>query len=116
MGYMKHDTIIVEVYQYIVDGDEHIAAFRDSMPEEWRPLLVGPVRALRNGSTYWTFLPDGSKEYWDVSDQGDELREAFVAMLRNAGAAFTWIEWGEDHRADNGGNDSCRTTDWLDEL
>lgn len=86
MGYIAHDAVLVTLSGYVRDGEHKIVmpdieAFRQSLPEEWRRLVIGPVEAVVND--YWNcaFLPDGSKEGWDTSDQGDEYRERFVALF-----------------------------------
>lgn len=90
MGYIAHDAIIVTFSDYIFDsgsiykGDvPDIEGFRASLPEEWRQLIVGPVKSITNGYCTVVFLPDGSKEGWNTSDEGDEHRERFLDL-------FTW--------------------------
>lgn len=86
MGYMAHDAVIVTVSGYVRDLSEpptmpDVEAFRDSLPEEWRPLVIGPVRGLVNDYLTFAFLPDGSKEGWETSDQGDDYREQFAGLF-----------------------------------
>jgi hypothetical protein len=58
-----------------------LAAFRESLPsDDWRALLVGPVPSVVNAFEWVVFLPDGSKEYWDTSDEGDGYRERFAGI------------------------------------
>ena len=101
MGYVRNDTILADVWNVERD-DPKLEAFRAALPEAWRPLLVGPVVAIRNGSHYWTFLPDGSKEWWDISDEGDEHRAAFVALLERIGCYYACVRWGGDYQAEHG--------------
>ncbi len=91
MGYIQHDAVIVTVSGYANDRDfapgPKVKAFRESLPEEWRALVVGPVRSVVNGYDTYAFLPDGSKEGWRDSDQGDEYRSQFDSMwLRSVSA------------------------------
>lgn len=86
MGYTRHNTIIVTVSDYAFGGDSElpipdIDAFRDSLPEDWQRLVIGPVPALVNSYATFMFLPDGSKEGWDTSDQGDEYRKQFIDLF-----------------------------------
>jgi len=88
MGYMLHDAVIVEISGYVADGTTpsapvmpDIAAFRESLPENWRPLVIGPVQTVANGNYVAAFLPDGSKEGWPDSDAGDEYREQFIKLF-----------------------------------
>ena len=91
MGYMRHHAIIVSAY----DETSEVAHARASaiFGELVTPIVESRVNSVRS------FLvgPDGSKEHWDESDQGDRHRAEFVAWLRTqrdpAGfAAFDWVE------------------------
>jgi hypothetical protein len=79
MGYIAHDAVMVTASDYTEMPD--VDAFRRSLPEEWRPLVIGPIRSLTNGYLHFIFLPDGSKEGWDTSDQGDEYRQQFADLF-----------------------------------
>lgn len=81
MGYIKHDSVLVVVNDYVPGQMPDVEAFRQSLPEEWRPLVVGPIPAVVNGYVTYAFLPDGSKEGWPPSDRGDEYRNAFVELF-----------------------------------
>ena len=83
MGYMRHDSVIVVVSDYAYDRPDmpDIDAFRASLPKEWQALVVGPVEAVVNGYKTYAFLPDGSKERWGTSDEGDEYRRAFIDLF-----------------------------------
>ena len=83
MGYMRHDSVIVVVNDYALDLPDmpDVAAFRESLPEKWRGLVVGPAEGVVNGYLTYAFLPDGSKEGWGESDKGDEYRAAFVDLF-----------------------------------
>jgi hypothetical protein len=85
VGYIKHDSVLVVVGDYMIGRPEmpDVEAFRQSLPEEWRPLVVGPVHAITNGYMTFAFLPDGSKEGWPPSDRGDEYRDAFVELFNH---------------------------------
>jgi hypothetical protein len=79
MGYIAHDAVMVTASDYADMPD--VEAFRQSLPEEWRPLVIGPIRSVINGYLNFAFLPDGSKEGWDTSDQGDEYRQRFADLF-----------------------------------
>jgi hypothetical protein len=86
MGYIAHDAVLVTLSDYVQDRHAEpsmpdVDAFRASLPEEWRPLVVGPIKALINGYISYAFLPDGSKEGWPPSDAGDEYRDQFAALF-----------------------------------
>ena len=82
MGYIKHDAVIVATNDYRPGGLPDVEAFRQSLPEEWRRLVIGPVTAVANWTAFYAFLPDGSKEGWDTSDEGDTYREQFRALFQ----------------------------------
>ena len=82
MGYIKHDSVIVVISDILDTGQmPDVDAFRQSLPEEWRSLIVGPIQAVVNGYVTYAFLPDGSKEGWALSDRGDEYRDAFIELF-----------------------------------
>jgi len=83
MGAIVHDAVIVTVPGYMLAQPDmpDVAAFREEMPEDMRPLLVGPIPALINGYVTWVFAPDGSFERWPESDDGDAWRARFVALF-----------------------------------
>jgi hypothetical protein len=83
MGYMRHNAIIVFASSYVMEreGAPDVDAFRRSLPEEWRRLVVGPVMTVVNGDYSFAFLPDGSKEGWPDSDRGDEYRRQFLGLF-----------------------------------
>jgi len=100
MGYIAHDTVLAATWR---EGDKaRILAFRDTLLEKWQHLLVGPVHAMTNGDDFWAFMPDGSKERWDTSNQGDDYRKAFIALLDELGVDYVCVRWGGDWAYDHG--------------
>ena len=89
MGYIRHEAVIAIVNDWTsIGGQDEVQAFRDlkaQMPEEFQPLLVGPVPHVVNGGSTVAFLylPDGSKEGWADSDTGDVWRDRFLALCRS---------------------------------
>jgi hypothetical protein len=86
MGVIIHDAVIVTADGYVRDnrdppGMPDVGAFRESLPEQWRPLVIGPVQSVINDYVTFAFLPDGSKEGWAASDRGDEYRARFAALF-----------------------------------
>lgn len=78
MGYIKHNAVIaVTIEGYEPDVEQ----FRSGLPEEWRPLVVGPIPGVVNGYVSYAFLPDGSKEGWPLSADGDKYRADFMALF-----------------------------------
>lgn len=68
---------------------------------EWRAhFLIGP--AVMNGYITVALVPDGSKEWWDTSIDGDLLRAAFIERLKKDAHEdgsnpwdFVEVEYGE---------------------
>ena len=91
MGYIRHHAIVVTT------------SFSDVLQEaRARALLTGclvtpVVEGHANGYATFCVVPDGSKEGWETSLNGDEARDAFVEWLR----AQQWefgdpkLEWAE---------------------
>jgi hypothetical protein len=80
MSYMKHDAVIVTFPDFAASR-VHIAGFVASMPERFRPLIVGPIPSVINDYVTYVFAPDGSKEGWTDSKDGDRWRERFVRLF-----------------------------------
>lgn len=96
MGYMAHHAVLVHDWQSGSGNPERVAAFREGLPEEWAALVVGPINTVMNGAKVYAFLPDGSKEWWPASDEGDRLRDAFVALFAGTYADVAIVRFGGD--------------------
>lgn len=108
MGYMKYEAVIVTTWF----GREHtmpdMDAFRASIPEDFRRLVIGPVLTVTNGYYTYALLPDGSKEGWDTSDLGNEIRQRFLDLFperyEDGSSRHCWVHvaYGRDHRIEVG--------------
>lgn len=108
MGYIAHDAVLVTVNGYILDGYVQdgpempdVDAFRDSLPAEFRPLLIGPVQSAINHYVHYVFLPDGSKEGWPESSAGDEYRDSLFSFCYEDGSSpfdVVRVRYGGDER------------------
>ncbi len=100
MGYIRHHAIVVTGSRYRdvrpnaertdID-DAHAAASAAGCK------LVSPIVGPGVNDTY-SFLvaPDGSKEGWKDSDDGDTARDAFIAWMQDAnGEHGGWFAWAE---------------------
>lgn len=93
MGTMHHHAIVVTSYSAEKIELAHRAASR-------RFPWVSPLSPqVVNGYRSFFIPPDGSKEYWDVSDQGDTRRQDFIdwmnAQAFDDGAnGLSWVEVG----------------------
>lgn len=86
VSHVRHNAVIVTMPGYVLKGISlapipDIEGFRDSLPEIWRPLLVGPIRSVVNDDVTYVFAPDGSKEGWRDSDAGDRYRQQFMDLF-----------------------------------
>lgn len=106
MGRIVHDAIVVTTNDCRPGGLPDIDAFRESLPEDFRQLVIGPVPTYFNGYVSYAFLPDGSKEGWTPSDEGDDHRRRFAALFDHRYAdgsshdEVVAIRFGEDHRVE----------------
>jgi hypothetical protein len=81
MGRIVHNAIVVTTVDFRPGGLPDIDAFRASLPEDFRQLVVGPVPGVMNGYVSYAFLPDGSKEGRAASNEGDDYRARFAALF-----------------------------------
>lgn len=101
MGYMAHHGVMAVVYDFVMQGmfghtPPDWEGFKASVPEEFRPLLVGPVHSVVNGYTMFAMFPDGSKEGWPASHEGDEIRARFILLFQGDGCDLCEFRWGGD--------------------
>lgn len=99
MGYMRHHAIIVTG---CLDGYVE-RAFARAASLGMKPT---PISAeTTNGYRSFLVPPDGSKERWDESDEGDSKRERLIVFLNSLryddkSSPVDWIEvqFGDDER------------------
>ena len=97
MGYMRHHAIVVSSCddRLIEAAHKEAAAIGLDVTN-----IVGPVV---NGYRSFCVVPDGSKEGWSASDEGDANRAAFIEWCREQ--AFddgsSLLEWVEVQFADD---------------
>jgi len=84
MGYMRHDTIVVITWSKELAKRAHDEARRlfDIGSMGGADCMVTPIfETSINGQRAFYVLPDGSKEGWGPSDEGDSARSAFISWL-----------------------------------
>lgn len=101
MGYMKHEAVIVTMSQDL-DGHPDLAAFTSSMPPKYQQLIRGPFPGIVNNYVTWIFVPDGSKEHWEESDDSDLWRDRFIGLWPNDKVSMVHVTFGGDYGADYG--------------
>lgn len=94
MGTIQHHAIIVTDSDY---GDHHSLAEAHEIAKGIFPWVSEISPVATNGYQSFFIPPDGSKEWWDESDAGNERREAFKAKLNEIKWGADWLEvsWGE---------------------
>lgn len=100
MGYMRHHAIIVTSWDEALLKTAHSEALNVFGDGAVSPLLAEGV----NGDRTFLVGPDGSKEGWPESDQGDTRRARFVDWLRaqtddeDGSSTLCWVEvqYGDD--------------------
>lgn len=93
MGWIRHHGIVVTG-----DMDSDRLGKAHEFAKTIFPAVSDIVPGRVNASGSFLIPPDGSKEGWKDSDDGDAERERFVA-----GMADNWCSWVEyEHDVDNG--------------
>lgn len=92
MGYMRHHAIIVSSWK-----DEHIEEAH-SLAVALFPDVSEIIESKMNGTRSFFIPPDGSKEGWEVSREGDDHRCAFTGLMEKSKLYLEWVEiqYGDD--------------------
>lgn len=110
MGYMCHHAIVVTCDSKLAvlahaKAGEILAGGRNEGPvrRDWAQLLSPIIPGIVNSEDTFIVAPDGSKEGWDGSDEGERLRAVFVAWLDaqrydDGSTSFKWalVQYGDD--------------------
>ena len=117
MGYMRHHIIV------LTGSEPEITTARDKAVGLFSYAAVSPLM-LSTANAYLSFVvtPDGSKEGWGASEEGDNNRAAFIAWLRTehsypeceddpGGCRVDWVEvqFGDDDEVTKITDDSDAT-------
>jgi hypothetical protein len=106
MGYMRHHAIIVTGMMPEIEAAHRRAAEifgpRNSILPNSIPVTPITFKVI-NGFQSFSILPDGSKEGWAESTEGDEKRDEFVNFLKDINfpdgtSSLDWVEvqFGDD--------------------
>lgn len=97
MGYMRHHGIVVTSFSDEKIREAHKAAKNTGLT------LTNLVRSPVNGYSTFFVCPDGSKEGWWDSDNGDSQRGSFIKWLEgeryeDGSTIFAWaeIQYGDE--------------------
>lgn len=105
MGYMRHHAIIVTGIDLTVIGKGNAVESAHKKAIELFPDLSEITPSEVNGYLSFFIPPDGSKEGWGESDEGDKRRAAFLDHLKtytyeDGSSPISWVEvqYGDDER------------------
>lgn len=89
MGYINHHAVFITSFD-----DEGIKAAHEKAIQLFGEQVSNIVKGKRNDYKSFFIGPDGSKEGWDASQEGDSSREEFVFWLKsnNGGERFLYSE------------------------
>ncbi len=99
MGYICHHAIVVTT-DYDQNRLEQLRDFALGLD-----CVVSPiVDSITNGYCSFCVFPDGSKEGWSRSGDGDDARSALISRIEShkysdGSSPFSWaeIQYGDDH-------------------
>ncbi len=108
MGYMRHHAIVVTYADYIDSLPSYELRRSKEVLKEIAATgatIIGPSKEVVNGYRSILVCPDGSKEGWSESAEGDRKRDAIVAILRrevhsDGSGPWKWaeVQYGDDDK------------------
>lgn len=92
MGYVKHHAIIV-----VGHDKKDLEVARKQARKMFKNLcsVTKVTKERTNGCCSFMVSPDGSKEGWDTSHQGDEARKRFKNWLNGCYDKNLYLDWVE---------------------
>lgn len=102
MGYMRHHAIFVTGENMPETGypGKWLKAAHEKAKELF-PVVSEILPGLVNTEDSFFIPPDGSKEGWPESDEGDRRRDQMIRYLRDSWCSWIEIQYGDDN-GDNG--------------
>lgn len=99
MGYERHHALIITSWD-----EDHIKAAHDKAQRTFERCPVSDVtEGVTNDYRSFAVFPDGSKEGWATSDDGDRERTEYIAWLRtqeydDGSSPLSWalVQFGDD--------------------
>lgn len=100
MGYMRHHAIVV------TSGTDRIEEAHAKALEIFGEDVTAIQRSLINGYSTFFVGPDGSKEGWEASDEGNRRRDVFVVWLdaQRYDDHSSWLKWAVVQYGDDDGS------------
>lgn len=97
MGNIQHETLIITALTHVFESKrKKINAFRNTLSDQWAPLIVGPFDGNSNDYQTMMFLPDGSKQGWRTQMAGHQLRDLFTNLFDDTTAEIVRVIHGGD--------------------
>ena len=104
MGFFKHEAIVVVTTSFRKSGLPDIEKFKETeVDSDLRGLVLGPIKSGINEFLIYAFLPDGSKEGWDMSFRADETRQRFLQLFDQSHDDVVHVVFGSDFEYEFGG-------------
>jgi hypothetical protein len=96
MGYIRHHAIVVTAWNEDDARDAHDEAHR--IFGSTTGVVTSLCDPVMNGYISFAVLPDGSKEGWEESDDGDAARDRFIAWIESKyNYAWAEVQFGDDN-------------------
>ena len=105
MGYIRHNAIIATAWQA-----EAVTALTEYARNLGAEALVGGE--VTNGYMTVCITPDGSKEGWETSSEGDERRAKIKQWMRDH-ADQLYFEWCEVAYGNDDAKAEIIDSDWV---
>ncbi len=103
MGYMRHHAILVTSW----DSQKLREARNFAVTITGERLVTRIIDGLVNSQATFVVVPDGSKEGWAESDNGDQWRAHIISWIQNqrydnGSNVLSWaeVQYGDDDRDD----------------
>ena len=95
MGYIRNQAMIVSGWSAKHVLRAHSAAISVFDEHGLCRLVSGLTQHAANGGAAFFISPDGSKEGWEPSNNGDKARAQFIEWLRGKEACDLYLDWCE---------------------
>lgn len=82
MGYIKHNAIIVTDAGY-PEAKKKLDLTHKKAEELFGDLVSPMIKSKINENHSFFIAPDGSKEYWDLSDEHDSKRKVLANFINS---------------------------------
>ena len=105
MGYMRHHAIVVTGPESVYLSKATIQEVRDACFDIAGEVVSDLVKSPMNGYLSFFVAPDGSKEGWAESDDGDDKRKAVIELLESlryedgsTSYKYAEVQYGDDEK------------------